>query len=58
MEGTEWILDEITSMEININKWDPLRGSSYIKLPKELSAKKAIINPKNENDINVFCGQY
>ena len=28
----------------------PLRGSSYIELPKELKDKKAIINMKNDDD--------
>ena len=31
-------------------QYTPLRGSSYIKLPKYLEDKKAIINMKNDDD--------
>ena len=37
-------------LDINIIAYSPLRGSSYIELPKELAVKKAIINMKNEDD--------
>ena len=43
-------------------KYDPLRGSSYFKLPKNISDSKACINIKNE-DRNCFkysvqCGYH
>jgi hypothetical protein len=41
-------------MRVNINKYNPLRASSYIKLPEVLANKKAIINVKNENDNKCF----
>jgi putative component of membrane protein insertase Oxa1/YidC/SpoIIIJ protein YidD len=37
-------------MELRISKCNPLRGSSYIPLPKVLANKKAIINVQNEDD--------
>lgn len=40
----------INSMEIQINYHDPLRASSFIKLPKYLADKHAIINVKNNDD--------
>lgn len=40
-------LNSIDGVLIRINRFKPLRGSSYISLPPKLSAKKCIINPKN-----------
>ena len=37
-------------LEINSFRYVPLKGKSYIPLPKELSDKNAIINMKNEDD--------
>ena len=34
---------------INIYKWKPLKGSSYIELPKFIQNKKACLNVKNTN---------
>ena len=30
-----WIIDSVIDHNINISKYNPLAGSSYIKLPKE-----------------------
>ena len=35
---------------LNIAKYEPLKGSSYIPLPKALANKKAIINVQNDDD--------
>ena len=51
---SQWVLDEIINMEININKYNPLRASSYIELPEILRNKKAIINIENKNDNKCF----
>lgn len=42
-----WALVEILRLEININQYKPLKGSSYIPLPKDIKMKKAVINIKN-----------
>ena len=49
-EGTGWRLHGIIKLELHTAKWIPLRGSSYIELPKELKDKKAIINIKNDDN--------
>ena len=41
-------------MDIHLNKYEPLSGSSYISLPKVLQSKKAIVNVKNEEDNECF----
>ena len=52
--GSGWQFDRIEHLDININPYNPLSASSYIKLPKKLAEKKAIINVKNENDNECF----
>lgn len=49
-----WVLDEIMNMRVNVNKYDPLRASLYIQLPRRLANKNAIINIKNEKDNKCF----
>ena len=50
MKGSNWRLKSVIRLEINTGTYKPLKGKSYIPLPKELAAKKAIINIKNEDD--------
>ena len=49
MRGSQWVFSSIISLEIHSVRFEPLRGSSYIPLPKSLCLKKAIINMKNED---------
>ena len=35
-KGSGWIIDSVIDHTISISKYNPLAGSSYIKLPKEL----------------------
>ena len=52
--GSGWIVEEIISQYLNISSYLPLRGSTYIKLPKELNhPMKGLINIKN-NDNKCF----
>ena len=49
--GSGWTVDEILHHYINITKYLPLRGNSYIPLPKKLqNSNKGLINLKNEDD--------
>ena len=54
MCGSNWRFRSVVRLEINISAYKPLRGNTYIPLPKKLAVKKAIINPKNEDDQSVF----
>jgi len=45
--GSGWVFASIVWLEIHTVNYEPLRGSSYIPLPKQLMSKKAIINLKN-----------
>ena len=44
MRGSQWVFGSIINLEIHSVRFEPLRGSSYIKLPQSLRSKKAIIN--------------
>ena len=49
-QGSNWNFHSVLSPNLHTVKYVPHGGFSYIPLPKFLSAKKAIINPKNEDD--------
>ena len=50
-EGSGWVFESVELHIINIVSYFPLRGTSYIKLPEELSnPMKGLINPKNEDN--------
>ena len=49
-EGSGWVFLEVENLTLYTSIWDPINGSSYIDLPKELKNKNAIINMKNEDD--------
>ena len=50
-EGSSWIVKSVDGHFINVLKYKPLRGSSYILLPKDLqNSAKGVINIKNEDD--------
>ena len=48
--GSGWRLHSIIKFELHTVSYNPLRGETWIQLPKELANKKAIINPKNEDN--------
>ena len=50
-EGSGWTIQSVDGHFINVVKYRPLRGSSYIPLPEELrNPAKGIINMKNNDD--------
>ncbi|EDO29594.1 predicted protein [Nematostella vectensis] len=53
-QGSGWQFDQVEYFDINIDPFEPLSGSSYIRLPSKLASKKAIINVKNEDDHECF----
>ena len=54
--GSGWRLYNIINIELHTTRYDPLRGETWIALPKELANKKAIINMKNkDNKCFLWC---
>ena len=47
--NSRFIFEKVLYMDINIHQLNLTRGSSYLPLPDWLARKKAIINPKNED---------
>ena len=55
-EGSGWVIKSINSQYLNISAYNPLAGSTYIKLPVELQyPKKGLISIQN-NDNKCFYG--
>src|SRR5277367_2578749 len=50
IEGSGFSLKQINSLQININKYCPLKASSYLDLPEFIKNKQAVINIKNEDN--------
>ena len=48
-EGSGWVVTRVMCLYVNIAKYQPLTGSSYMELPDTLKSKKAIINVKNDD---------
>ena len=56
-KGSGWINDSVVDHTINISKYKPLSGSSYIRLPKELDhPENSLINIQNIDDNEGFNG--
>ena len=50
-EGSGWTIESVDNHYLNIVQYQPIKGSSYIKLPQELrNGKKGLINMKNEDN--------
>ena len=47
-------LDSIMHLDISFHELQLTRGSSYIELPAWIANKKAVINPRNEEDEECF----
>ncbi|XP_046811985.1 uncharacterized protein LOC111688865, partial [Lucilia cuprina] len=47
-----WTLVQLIKIDLNVNKYQPLKGSSFLPLPTKLHLKKACINVKNKDE---FC---
>ena len=55
-EGSGWRLHSIIKLELHTVSYNPLRGETWVALPKELVNKGAIINPKNnDNKCFLWC---
>ena len=49
-EGSGWIIKSIDNHYLNIVRYKPMKGSSYLKLPIELQNKKGLINLQNKDN--------
>ena len=50
-DGSGWTIQSVDNHYLNIVKYQPMQGSSYIQLPHELkNSAKGLINLKNDDD--------
>ena len=49
-----FVIEKILYLDISFSKLILTRGSSYLPLPDWIAKKKAVINPKNDNDEECF----
>ena len=49
-----WSFHSVIKLEMHTVVYKPLKGGSYIKLPKEIATKKAVVNMKNTKDDQCF----
>ena len=48
--GSGWVVDQVQTLWLDIARYQPLRGSSYIPLPAAVRSKKTDVNVKNKDD--------
>ena len=48
--GSGWVVDNVDTLWLDIARFQPLKGGSYLPLPPTVSAKKAVINVQNTDD--------
>jgi len=39
-----WALSRILGLTVNVNRYNPMRAGCYVKLPRNVTTKKAVIN--------------
>ena len=53
-EMSGWSFHSVIKLEMHTVTYKPLGGGSYIKLPKKIATKKAVVNMKNTKDDQCF----
>ena len=48
--GSNWRFERVLSLDVHFTDFQPLRGSTFLPLPRKISRKKAVINMKNTDD--------
>ena len=53
-ESSGWVMENISSIHLNIARYKPIRGSSYTPTPAGLVGKHAIVDIRNEVSSTVY----
>lgn len=48
-QGSSLVVDCIENLDIHTVKYEPLKGSTFVELPANIRANKAVINPQNQD---------
>ena len=54
LANSRFVFDRVLFLDVNFHQLNLTPGSSYFPLPDWISSKKAVINPKNEEDEECF----
>ena len=58
-EGSGWVFIKNIELSVNVFRYKPFRGGSYIETPKELNnSSKGLINIQNKDKNDNFCFAY
>ena len=49
--GSNWRFQRVLSLDVHFTDFQPLRGSTFLQLPRKIATKKAVINMKNDDDL-------
>jgi len=49
-KGSGWVVEKIQIAYVNVARYQPLRGGTYLPLPAKLAKKKAIIKVQNKDN--------
>ena len=52
--GSGWVLNQLLRLDLHTYQYTPLRGSTFIILPPEVQAKKAIVNIQNRVSLFIY----
>ena len=48
--GSGWVVDRVQTLWLDIARYQPLRGGSYIPLPAAVKNKRTVVNVKDKDD--------
>ena len=48
--GSNWRFQRVLFLDVHFTDFIPLRGSTFLPLPRKIASKKAVINMKNDDD--------
>ena len=48
--GSNWRFQRVLSLDVHFTDFQPLRGSTFLPIPRKIKTKKAVINMKNDDD--------
>ena len=49
--GSNWRFQRVLFLDVHFTDFTPLRGSTFLPLPRKITSKKVVINMKNDDDL-------
>ena len=48
-ESSGWVLDSVSAENLNVARYNPIRGSSHIATPSAIAVKRSVVNIQNKD---------